>query len=209
MRLLLVLIAVGVLVLIVAGVLFATERGARAAGRVELTLTGVLGDPVHLGPPRQQRPTIVYFMSRRAQEESSTLARSVDEALLNAPVEAVGIVDLRRYGGILRRLATSYVRKSATEALDHRRRRRLAKGLDASAEYVNRWHLIGDFDGALFDRFGVEREPAHPRAFVLDRDGAVHGPFGDTAGVLAAFATASRAGGGQGMASPSQAMPSK
>ncbi|MCU1281683.1 MAG: hypothetical protein JWM53_5229, partial [bacterium] len=141
-------------------------------------------------------------MSQRAREASSTFARAVDESLLNAPVEEVGIVDVRRYGGVLRRLASSYLRKSADEVLVHRRERRLARGVDASPEFVNRWHLIGDFDGSLFDRFGVEYEPARPLAFVLGRDGALHGPFADVASVL----TELRA---HGIGSPSQAMPSK
>ncbi len=180
----------------------ALAGSAHAADPVQLSMQGVLGDAVHLGPPAQARTTIVYFMSQRAKDASSAFARTVDETLLNAPVEAVGIVDVRRYGGLMRRLASSYLRKSADEALAHRRERRLASGLDASAEFVNRWHLVGDFDGSLFERFGVEREPARPLAFVLDRQGGVHGPFAEVAGVLAAVRA-------QGIACPSQAMPSK
>ena len=171
--------------------LIGPKTGAHAMGKVQLSLQGVLGDPIHLGPPAQARTTIVYFMSRRAKEESSAFGRALDETLLNAPVEAIGIVDVRRYAGILRRIATSYLRKSADEALGRRRERRLAKGIDASPEFVNRWHLIGDFDGSLFDRFGVESEPARPLAFVLDREGGVHGPFADVAGVLSALTTLS------------------
>lgn len=152
---------------------------AGATGPVQLSLEGVLGDAIRLGPPEQTRTTIVYFMSRRAKDESSAFARIVDETLLNAPVESVGIVDVRKYGGILRRVATSYLRKSADDARVHRRDRRVAKGVDSSPEFVNRWHLIGDFDGSLFARFGVEREPARPLAFVLDRAGGVQGPFAD------------------------------
>ena len=158
--------------------------------------------PCALGAPEQARPTIVYFMSRSAKEESSSFARAVDEILLNAPIESVGTVDLRKYAGVLRRLATSYLKKSAEESLAHRRERRLAKGVDASPEMVNRWHLIGDFDGSLFSRFGVESDPAHPLAFVLDRAGAVHGPFRDVQSVVSAVRD-------HGIGSPSQAMPSK
>jgi hypothetical protein len=164
---------------------------ARAITPVQLALHGVLGDAVSLGPPRQARTTVVFFMSRRAKEASAKLASAVDEMLLQAPVELVGIVDVRRYGGMLRSLATSYMKKSADEALRQRRERRLARGVDASPDVVNRWHLIGDFDGALFERFGVEREPARPLAFVLDRDGGVHGPYADASGVKQAFSSLS------------------
>jgi hypothetical protein len=182
--------------------LVTVEAGAHAAGAMHLSLQGVLGDAVSLGPPQQARTTIVYFMSRRAKDDSSAFARAVDETLLNAPVESVGIVDVRRYGGILRRLATSYLRKSADEALAHRRERRQAKGIDASPEFVNRWHLVGDFDGSLFSRFGVVSEPAHPLAFVLDRTGDVYGPFADVKSLLSAVRD-------HGIGSPSQTMPSK
>jgi hypothetical protein len=178
--------------LLALSVLVGLEVGARAIGKVQLSLRGVLGDAVSLGPPQQARPTILFFMSQRAKDESSALARVVDETLLDAQVESVGIVDLRRYAGVLRRLATAYLRKAADEALTHRRERRLAKGVDASPEYVNRWHLVGDFDGALFDRFGVERDPPRPQAFLLDRDGGVHGPFADAKSVVSAFAALSR-----------------
>ncbi|MDB4970257.1 MAG: hypothetical protein JWN44_5946 [Myxococcales bacterium] len=167
------------------------EAGARATSRMQLSVQGVLGDAVNLGPPYQARPTILVFMSRRAKDESSAFARALDETLLNAPVESVGVVDVRRYAGLLRRVATSYLKKSASEALDHRRERRVAMGIDASAEVVNRWHLIGDFDGALFERFSVEREPARPLAFLVDRDGGVHGPFADVTSVVSAYSTSS------------------
>jgi hypothetical protein len=182
--------------------LVAAEVSGYAAAPVHLSLQGVRGESVCFGSPEQARTTIVYFMSRRAKEESSAFARAVDEVLLNAPVESVGAVDLRRYAGMLRRLATSYLRKSGDEALAHRRERRVAKGIDASDEVVNRWHLIGDFDGSLFGRFGVESDPPHPLAFVLDRAGAVQGPFRDVQSLVSAVRD-------HGIASPSQAMPSK
>jgi len=188
--------------IVTAAVVTFAAVAAHAAGPVQLALEGALGDAVHLGPPAQSRATIVYFMSRRAKDESAAFAQAVDETLLNAPVESVAIVDLRRYGGILRRLASAHLRKSADQALARRRERRLACGLDASAEYVNRWHLVGDFDGSLFDRFGVAPEPAHPLAFVLDCQGGRHGPFRDVASLLAAVRD-------QGIGWPSHATPSK
>src|SRR6478735_1100646 len=86
--------------------LVAVELRGQAAEPVHVSLQGVLGDSVCLGAPEQARPTIVYFMSRSAKDESSSFARAVDEILLNAPVESVGTVDLRKYAGVLRRLAT-------------------------------------------------------------------------------------------------------
>jgi hypothetical protein len=170
-----------------AGVL-ATAASAAAATPMHFTLEDVRGARVPVGAPEQQRTTIVIFMSRRCKDASNTFARVVDEKLLDGPVELVGIVDVHRYGGILKRVALSYMRKSAEEARVHRRQRRVARGVDASDRYVDRWHLIGDFDGALFARFGVAPEPAQPLAFVVDRSGAVHGPYRDVPSLLAAAA---------------------
>ncbi len=166
---------------------------ADAASAVRLDVDGVLGEHVALGPPTQARTTILFFMSRRAQKESVAFGREVDERLLDAAVESVAFVDVRPYGGWLRRLAMSRLKQSATEAREHRRERRVAHGADASSEVVNRWHLVGDFDGSLFSRFGVESDLSHPIAFVLDRGGALLGPFHDVSGVLAAVGKATRA----------------
>ncbi|HEX6837279.1 MAG TPA: hypothetical protein VF334_11935 [Polyangia bacterium] len=158
---------------------------AVAAAPVELHVVDVVGERVDVAPDAAA-PTVLIFMSRRAKEASSAFARTVDERLLDRPIEEVGIVDVRPYGGILRRLATSLMRSSVTEARAHRRERREARGVDASPAAVDRWHLVGDFDGALFRRFGVEAEPAQPVAFVIDRAGALHGPFRDVDAVVAA-----------------------
>lgn len=166
------------------------EAHAAGSSKVKLSCDGVLGDHVSLGQPSQLRPTIVFFMSRRAQDESSSFARAIDEQLLDVPIEEVGVVDTHRYGGLLRGIAMRHLKSSANEALQHRRERRINKGVDASPERVNCWHLIGDFDGSLFALFGVEPEPAHPLAFVVDRSGTVAGPFRDVAGVLSAGAIA-------------------
>lgn len=132
-------------------------------------------------------------MSRRAADECAAFGRAVDEQILDAAVESVAIVDVRAYGGWLRRLAMARLKKSATEALERRRTRRVARGADASSEVVGRWHLVGDFDGSLFSRFGVERELAHPAAFVLDRNGTLLGPFHDAHAVVTAVGGLTRA----------------
>jgi hypothetical protein len=152
---------------------------------VELRTEDALGAPVRLGAG-QERVTMVVLMSRESKDESAQLVRSFDEKLLNAPVESVGIVDMRKYGGIMRSIATSQLKKSASEARDRRRERREAKGVDASSTYVNRWHLVGDFDGELMKKFGVAANLDHPQAFVVDKDGGLHGPYRDLDGLMAA-----------------------
>jgi hypothetical protein len=171
------------------------DTHARAAAPVQLTVADVLGEAVRLGPPAVAPATVLFFVSQRAKDESQEFARAVDERLLEQPIESVAIVDVRRYAGALRRLATSYLRRSAAEARERRRQRRVERGVDASPATVNRWHLLGDFDGALFERFGVEREPAHPVAFVVDRVGGLRGPF-RAVGEVAAAVSALLAGDG-------------
>jgi hypothetical protein len=144
-----------------------------------------LGERVQLGPG-QKRIAVVYFMSERAKDESAALARTIDERLLNAPMDTIGIVDVRKYG-FLKSLVNSHLRKAEWESRDHRRVLRLEHGIDASPEFVNRWHLLGDFDGKLFDRFSVEKNPARPVAFVLDKSGEVHGPYRETRDLLVAL----------------------
>lgn len=152
-------------------------------------LVDVLGAAVALPAPSRE-PTVLIFMSRAAKDASSAFARSIDEKLLDRPIESIGIVDVRKYGGILKRMATSYLKRSAEEAKVRRKERRVAAGVDASPAAVDRWHLIGDFDGSLFTRFGVGTEPAQPLAFVLDGAGAVHGPYQDVGAVVAAVSAA-------------------
>jgi len=167
------------------------QAAAHAAPVGRLALEDVLGEAVSLPCAGQQlKATVLFFMSKRSKDESAAFARAVDEKLLNGPVQSVGIVDLRRYGGIWRGLAMSRLRKSASDGRDHRRERRVARGIDASPEVVNRWHLIGDFDGSIFERFGVEREPARPIAFVLDRAGELRGPYSELTGLFDAVARA-------------------
>jgi hypothetical protein len=129
-------------------------------------------------------------MSRTAKDEAATFLRDLDEHLLNGPIESVGIVDVRDYGGITRGLVQRRLKKALEEGRDRRRERREQRGIDASPSYVNRWHLVGDFDGALASRFGVGPEPAHPVAFVVDRCGVVNGPLRDVGRVLTAVAHA-------------------
>jgi hypothetical protein len=164
---------------------------ARAAS-LSLAVEGVLGDAVALGPPRQSRTTVLLFMSRRAQDECARFGRELDERTLGAVLESVAVVDVHRYGGLLRRLALSRLRKSAEEALARRRERRQARGADASDQAVRSWHLVGDFEGSLFSRFAVALDPEHPIAFVLDKRGLVRGPYRDVPAVLAAIADATR-----------------
>jgi hypothetical protein len=160
-----------------------------AATRLEPAIgtADALGEPVQLGPG-QKRVAVVYFMSERAKDESAALARTVDERLLNAPMDTIGIVDVRKYS-LFKSLVNSHLRKAEWESRDHRRERRLEHGIDASPEFVNRWHLLGDFDGKLFDRFSVEKNPARPVAFVLDKMGEVHGPYRETSELLVALST--------------------
>lgn len=178
-------------VLVVALALAAPIARARAAGPVRLDLRDVLGERVAL--PAAARATVLLFMSRRAGDECNAFGRDLDEQLLDAPIESVAFVDVRRYAGWLRRLAESRMKKSALEAREHRRARRLEHGANASSDVVNRWHLVGDFDGALFSQFGVEGEPEHPLAFVLDPKGALRGPFREVRAVVAAVGDVTRA----------------
>jgi hypothetical protein len=166
---------------------------ARAsAAPVQLSLVDVLGNQVQVAAASHM-PTVLIFMSKSAQAASATFARQVDERLLDRSIESIGIVDVRRYGGILRRLATSYLKRSAEEAKVRRRERREARGVDASPAAVDRWHLVGDFDGSLFSRFGVAAEPSQPLAFVVDGAGERHGPFYDVDRVVAAATSATPA----------------
>src|SRR5262249_55258458 len=124
------------------------------------------------------------FTSRNSQEESTELGRGVDERLLGRPIQQVVIADVKRFGGITRPLANMRLESSAKEGLDRRRKRREQQHVDASPREVNRWHLIGDFDGWLLKKFGVPQALSHPRAFVVERSGEVHGPYGDVASVV-------------------------
>jgi hypothetical protein len=164
--------------------------GAQAVGGSARAVTGVLGDVVALAPPEQARPVILFFMSPNAKEESVSFGREVDERTLDADVESVAIVDLHRYGRWLRSLVLSRLRRSAEEVRAHNRTRRQARGLDSSDGAVNRWHLVGDFDGSMFSRFRVAPDPQHPCALVLDTRGALHGPYRDVAAVVAAVGEA-------------------
>ena len=161
--------------------------GAGTLAPLHLVLDGALGERIAVGPPEQARTMVVFVMSRRAQEESSAFGRTVDEHTLDADLESVAIVDLRRYGGWLRRLASARLHRAAEDALARRRARRPPH---SDEQAIRRWHLVGDFDGSLLGRFAVAPDPAHPLAFVLDRGGALHGPFHQVAEVLTAVAAA-------------------
>jgi len=174
---------------LVAALVVGGSAHAGAAPLASLRITDVLGNQLQLGAA--PAPTVLIFMSRTARAASATFARAVDERLLDRPIESVGIVDVRRYGGVLRRLATSYLVRSAKEARVSRRERRQARGVDASEGAIDRWHLVGDFDGSLFARFGVAAEPKEPLAFVVDPAGALHGPFLEVDEVVAAVAAGS------------------
>jgi hypothetical protein len=175
-------------ILAAAAVVTTLAAAAPRASAVELHLVDVLGNRVDVTAPA---PAVLIFMSKRAKDASAAFARDVDQRLLAVPVESIGIVDVRRYGGLLRKLATSYLKRAAEDARVTRRERRQARGVDASPAAVDRWHLIGDFDGTIFGRFGVAPDPEQPLAFVLDRGGDVHGPFRDVERVVAAVSTAS------------------
>lgn len=157
------------------------------ASAFELRAVDVLGRAVDAS----RGPTIFFFMSKRCKDASAAFAKAVDERLIDKPVEQVGVVDVRRYSGLLRSLCTSYLKRSTEESRVKRRERRQAKGVDASQAAVDRWHLVGDFDGSLFSRFGVEAEPKQPLAFVVDAAGTLHGPFRDVEPVVAAVSSPS------------------
>jgi hypothetical protein len=157
----------------------------------DLRIVDVLGNQVKVAATPARLPTVLIFMSKNAKEASAAFARAVDERLIDRPVESFGIVDVRRYSGMLRNLATSYLKRSAEEAKVRRRERREQRGVDASPAAVDRWHLVGDFEGALFSRFGVEAEPKQPLAFVVDAAGALHGPFREVEPIVAALSTTS------------------
>ena len=145
-----------------------------------------LGESVALGANEEQLTTVVVLLSRAASEDASQFIRQIDEHLLNAPVQIVGIVDLHRYGGLARSLAERSLRKAAAESREKRRKRREAQGVDSSPTFVNRWHVIGDFAGRLLGRFGVALDPKEPVAFVVTSCGQVRGPFHDVDATLAA-----------------------
>jgi hypothetical protein len=146
-----------------------------------------LGESVSLGSNEEQLTTVVVLLSRAASEEASQFIRQIDERLLNAPVQIVGIVDLHRYSGALSRsLAERSLRRAANDSREKRRQRRQKQGVDASPTFVNRWHVIGDFAGKLLARFGVQPEPPEPVAFVVNSCGQVRGPFHDVNATLAA-----------------------
>jgi len=160
--------------------LLATFAGRASA--FELRAVDVLGRSVDAS----RGPTVIFFMSKRCKEASAAFAKAVDERLLDQPVESVGVVDVRRYSGFLRGMCTSYLKRSAEESRVKRRERRQARGVDASQTAVDRWHLIGDFDGSLFERFGVGRDEKLPVAYVVDPKGKLHGPYRQAATVLSA-----------------------
>jgi hypothetical protein len=171
---------------LVAGPIQPSPKARASAGRtIELSAADVFGVPVRVGTADHSPVTVVFFMSRESRDESAELARGVDEGLLDAPVEQVGIVDVHRYGGITRSFALGRMRKSVEEARASRRQRRLEHHADASPAAVNRWHLIGDFDGALFRQLGVELDLEHPVAFVVEAGGRLHGPYHDVGDVVA------------------------
>jgi hypothetical protein len=137
-------------------------------------VTGALGESVRLG--ERNLTTIVVFLSRGGADEAADFIRQLDEQLLNRPVQMIGVVDLRHYN-VVRRLAEERLKKSTAESRQKRRERRIERGLDASATFVDRWHVIGDFSGSLLERFGVSPEPPKPVAFVVGACGVRTGPF--------------------------------
>jgi hypothetical protein len=171
------------------GALLCTSFARASAPRLPVDMVDALGQHVSVNGAANA-PTVLFFMSKRAKDASAAFARTVDERLLDRPVESIGIVDMRKYSGMLKGLASSYLRRSAEESKIKRRERRQAAGVDASPAAVDRWHLVGDFDGSLFSRFGVEADPAQPLAFVVDGSGAVRGPFHDVDPVVQALAEA-------------------
>jgi hypothetical protein len=161
---------------------------------IQLDTKDVLGAPVRLGN-NQERVAVVVLISRTSKDESSELLKGFDERLLNAPIETVSIVDMRKYSGIMHSLAERQLRKSAEESRTKRRQRREAQHADASDAVVNRWHLLGDYDGKLFEKFGAGAEPQHPVGFVVDMTGGLHGPYGELSTLVAAANHAMAANG--------------
>lgn len=153
------------------------------ARTVQLTADDVLGEKVRLGAD-QPRLAVVFLLARECRDESADLARGVDEQLLSSPIDQIGIVDMRAYSGTLRSLATWQLKRSALEGRTRRKQRREQHHVDASPGEVDRWHLVGDFDGALFKRFGIDPHLPHPLAFVVERDGVLRGPYRDVASVV-------------------------
>jgi hypothetical protein len=150
-----------------------------------------LGEKVRLGTNPDRLTTVVVLFSRSAAEDASDLIRQLDERLLNGPVQMVGVVDLRKYAHVFRSVAERQLKKSAAESRDRRRERRQKRGVDASPTFVDRWHVIGDFDGSLLLRFHVDPDPSVPVAYVVGSCGQVSGPFHDVEGTLRAVNHAS------------------
>lgn len=146
---------------------------------VRLAVDDVLGRAVRLGAPQQQRVTVVFLMSKDARDESAALGRAVDEQLLDAPIDQISIVDLSELSSFVRPMARSSMRKAAATVRDTRRRRREEHHVDASDAAVDRWHLVGDFDGALLARFEIEPGLEKPLAFVVAPTGEYYGPYTD------------------------------
>jgi hypothetical protein len=166
----------------------AAEPIQKVAGRepaVRLSFNDALSRPVQLGG--QERVTVVIFFSRNSKDAAGELSKRVDEDLLDGPVDMVSVVDLRKYSGALpSAIARKKLKKSQEDGRTRRRERRQQRGVDASDSFVDRWHLVGDFDGKIFDAFHVDPEPNPPVVFIVDRSGAFLGPYSDVETVLGA-----------------------
>ena len=159
------------------------KHPAPRARRVKLSFNDALGEAVRLGG--QERATVVFFISRESGDESKEFITKADEALIQVPVDMVGVVDVRRYHNrFMRSIVERKLRGSEKDGRAHRRQRREERHADLS--HANAWHLAGDFDGTVYNAFGVEPEPEHPIAYVVLPSGAVYGPYRELAPLVAA-----------------------
>jgi hypothetical protein len=152
---------------------------------LHLKMTDALGGSVALGSPDQERVTVVVFMNRDNKDEAADFLRDLDKKLLDEPVDSLGVVDVRKYGGVMRSVANWELKRAAERSRAKRKERREQQGRDVSKDELDRFRLVGDFDGKVLEQFGVGAEPKQVVAFVVDRCGAIGSPHHDVESLMA------------------------
>ncbi len=172
-----------------AGLMLAVPAPAQPqTRRVSFRARDAAGAWVDLSSYRGRAVALVALTNPYASEQCRAVLAQIDEVLLNEPaLETFLVVDVVGYDNFITRgPARGRLRRSLADARSRRRERRLARGADASDAQIDRFHLVGDFEGRILRLFGVDSFDAGPVAFVVDGDGTVVGPFvGATPGVVA------------------------
>jgi hypothetical protein len=166
----------------------ASRRPARKTTTrvVRLSANDVLGEPVRLGPGTHAPVTVVFFVSHKSEKQSEQLATEVDQKLSDRPLARVTVVDAHKYNGILKGEATKRLKKAAEKTRLQRQKQLAERPARASRKSVDRWYLVGDFDGSWFNAFGLPRDTPLPVAFVVARSGTLSGPYREATAVAAA-----------------------